>query len=122
MALEYVPEKFRNKNLYRSAVQQTGEALRHVPEPLRNKEICLSAVKQDGLALCYVPPQLRDREICQEALGQDREAWEHIPDQLHDMFPKPVEVLCDWTENLAQLKFELSREPLNNRHIDIQKA
>ena len=42
------------------AVKGDGLALRYVPEKLKTKELCLTAVRQNSKALKYVPKELRD--------------------------------------------------------------
>jgi hypothetical protein len=82
--LQFVPEEFRNKELYLSATKQNGVALYYVPEELRDKNLCWSAIKQNGVALYYVPKELKDKEICWEAVKQTGKALGYVPEELRD--------------------------------------
>ena len=42
------------------AVKQNGCALQYVPERLKDKEICLEAVKKNRYALQFVPERLKN--------------------------------------------------------------
>jgi hypothetical protein len=54
-------------------VRQDGVALGYVTEQFRDRELCLEAVKQDGRALDYVPDELRD--ICSKIIEGNIKDW-----------------------------------------------
>jgi len=83
-ALRYVPEQQRDRGLCMEAVRQNGRALRYVPEQQRDRGLCMEAVKQNGWALAYVPEQHRDRDLCLEAVSQYGGALQYVPQQHHD--------------------------------------
>ena len=63
-ALYYVPEEFKDEQMYIAACSQNGEMLFHVPEKWINKQLCEKAVKTYGDALKYVPLEYKTYELC----------------------------------------------------------
>ena len=82
--LEYIPEKLKDREMYLAALKQNGGELEYIPEKLKDREICLAAVKQNGYALQYVPGKLKDREICLAAVKQNGYALQYVPEKLKD--------------------------------------
>jgi hypothetical protein len=54
MALEYVPEEYKDIVMCQVAVNRNGCALMYVPEELRTYKMSLDAVRQNGFAIEYV--------------------------------------------------------------------
>lgn len=85
-ALEFTPEEFKTKELYKVALQDDGCYLMNVPEEFKDQDICLTAVQKDGLALQFVPTNLRDYELCSKAVAQNGFAFQYVPDKIKDEF------------------------------------
>jgi hypothetical protein len=66
------------------AVKQNGLALYYVPDELRTKELCELAIQQDGEALQYVPDKLRTKELCELAVKQNSIAFQFVIDKFKD--------------------------------------
>lgn len=58
--LQYVPEKFRTKEICEGAVETYGKALEDVPEKLKTEEICVKAIQNDPKAIEFVPEEMRE--------------------------------------------------------------
>ena len=82
--IRFIPEKYRDYNIYLEAVKQNGHALGYIPKELRDYNLCLEAVKNNGEALSFVTKELRDYNIYLEAVKQDGEALISVPKELRD--------------------------------------
>lgn len=69
MAIEYVPEKYRSKEMYAAACKSNGLALSYVPEKFITAAMCKDAVSNDGRALHYVPEKHKTLSLCKNALS-----------------------------------------------------
>lgn len=88
LGVNSIPQRLRNRELYKLAVQQSGAALNSVPEHLRTPELCELAVQQNWEALKHVPQSLRTPEICELAVQQNWEALKYVPEHFS------TEALC----------------------------
>ena len=81
-SLEYVPEEFKTAEMCLEAVKQDSDMLEYVPEKFKTSEFCLEVVKQNGCALYFVPESLKTAELCMEAVKQDYLAYKFVPKTL----------------------------------------
>lgn len=91
-----IPQRLRNRELYKLAVQQSGAALNSVPEHLRTPELCELAVQQNGEALEHVPEHLRTEALCAmafENVMQSSEDHDTVHSRIIELIDKiPVEL------------------------------
>lgn len=81
-ALEFVPEKFRNKKIYKAACKSRGMLLRFVPDTFIDKKICELSICSAGLALQYVPEELKTTDLCFKAVCNDSLAFQYTPPEI----------------------------------------
>ena len=78
MALEYVPDPFKNdKKIVMAAVQQNGWALQYAD--FQDKDIVMAAVQQYGPSLRYAPEFQEDKDVVMAAVKQDGTALRYAP-------------------------------------------
>jgi hypothetical protein len=82
LALQFIPEELRTKELCEIAVNNYGSALEWIPEKFKTETICKIAVKNSGIALEFIPEELRTPEICKLAVTNDGFALEFVPEKL----------------------------------------
>lgn len=80
-SLKYVPNKFRDDNLLKRAVNQEPLALEHVKK--QSKEICFMAIKKNANALKFV--QHQTPEMCSLAIEMTGEALQHVKKQTDEL-------------------------------------
>lgn len=67
-ALAYVPHKLRTPDLYLEAVRHDEDALDNVPAKFKTRELCLEAIKHSGTAMRYVPTAMKTLAFCRDAV------------------------------------------------------
>ena len=83
------------KNEALTAVAQNGMALRFVPDKLRDAELCRIAVEKCGWMLKYVPEELKDAELCCVAVTQVDRALQYVPKRLKAQMKTLLEAKVD---------------------------
>ena len=98
MAVKWVPDRFRDAEMVRTAVIRDGMvllaleenpafikeiasqiALKYLPDQFKTKELCLEQVRKQGRVLQHVPADLIDDEILEAALASNPWALEFVP-------------------------------------------
>jgi hypothetical protein len=75
-----IPEQFRTRELYLTAVQTSGQALLEVPAEFVTKDFIVDAVTEDQCTvLLYVPDHLKTRDLYFEAVRKYRFAIKYTP-------------------------------------------
>lgn len=80
LALDFVPEKFFNDELYKVVVTYNS-ALQFIPEEKITLELCEIAVEKDGSQLKYVPYEFITKKLCKLAVNNDGYALEYVPEE-----------------------------------------
>jgi hypothetical protein len=104
--IRFIPEKYRDYNIYLEAVKQNGHALGYIPKELRDYSLCLEAVKNNGIALISVPKELRDYNIYLEAVKNNGEALSFVTKELRD-YNIYLEAVKQYGEALISVPKEL---------------
>ncbi len=82
-SLRTVPESMKVPFLCRSAITANGGMeLEFVPFRFKDREICEAAVRNNGSALRFVPETVVDSAICEAALASTPEAFQWVPQSL----------------------------------------
>ena len=81
-ALYFVPERFRDAEIYKEACKNDGLMLALVPEKYISQTICEYAVKSNGLAIKNVPERFRTREIYLYAACNEPLVMQKMPPDL----------------------------------------
>lgn len=81
MALDSVPNEFKDEEMCKLAVTKNGFALSQVPKQLRTYDLCLQSVSGDGSngsAIDFIPEEFKTKEILLQAVLQKPDMIEKI--------------------------------------------
>lgn len=81
-AIYFVPNRYRNEEIYRAVCRSFGSFLQYIPKQYVCQEICELAVCSDGKALQYVPESLKTPELCFQAACSDPIAFRFTPSEI----------------------------------------
>jgi len=82
LALQFVPQELKTKDLCILALTKGGWPLQWIPQKLKTEELCTLAVTQHGWALQFVPEELKTLELCMIAVAKESNVLQHVPQDL----------------------------------------
>ena len=78
--LEYVPDKFKTKEMCNKAVDKDPLNLEYVPDHFIHQEMCAKSVGRDPTILKYIPDHFKTQEMCDKAIDKYPRNLRYVPD------------------------------------------
>jgi hypothetical protein len=81
-AFQYIPEEFRNEEVYYLAIKAGSIYLKDVPTNRRSRRMCLSAVKQQSANFEHVPDRYRTNQFYTDVFENNKNIFKYMPNEL----------------------------------------
>ena len=82
-----IPDKFKNKEMCKMAVEKNGNSLEFVPNYWKTEELCTIAVGQNMAEYVFkhVPDELKSEELCKLAISKNADAIAYASNQTEEL-------------------------------------
>lgn len=84
-ALEYIPERYLDEEIYIYALQQDHNALRYIPKNKLTKKYCNTAFATNTEAIEYFSERFKTNEICTEAINTNWQLFQFCSDKFFNI-------------------------------------